>query len=131
MFLGDQDDVWLPGKINAMKNALKEYDLVICDCKLVDDTLRTQNHSFYNVNKSGPGLFRNIIRNSYMGCCMAFTGTRRDRALPIPDDVPVHDFWIGLVGSYTSEFVFYRMSWFCIADTARMFPPRAIPASIP
>jgi glycosyltransferase involved in cell wall biosynthesis len=97
IFLGDQDDVWLPGKIQLMKNALMDYDLVICDCKLVDDSLRTQNHSFYNVNRSGPGFFRNIIKNSYMGCCMAFTRKLRDRALPIPKDVPIHDFWIGLV----------------------------------
>ena len=97
VFLGDQDDVWLPGKITTMTRALQEYDLVISDCKLVDDSLRTQNQSFYTVNKSGPGLFRNIVKNSYMGCCMAFTRTLKDRALPFPADVPIHDFWIGLV----------------------------------
>jgi glycosyltransferase involved in cell wall biosynthesis len=97
IFLGDQDDVWLPNKIQLMKSVLKEYDLAICDCKLVDDSLRTQNDSFYDVNRSGPGLLRNIVKNSYMGCCMAFTRKLRDRALPIPDDVPIHDFWIGLV----------------------------------
>lgn len=97
VFLGDQDDVWLPGKINVMRQALEEYDLVISDCKLVDDTLRTQNNSFYTVNKSGPGLFKNIIKNSYMGCCMAFTRRLKDKALPFPADVPIHDFWIGLI----------------------------------
>ncbi len=97
IFLADQDDVWLPGKVAIMKAALKEYDLVVSDCKLVDDTLRTKTHSFYDVNRSGRGLVKNLVKNSYMGCCMAFTRKLRDRALPFPPDVPIHDFWIGLI----------------------------------
>lgn len=98
IFLADQDDVWLRGKVEIMTSALKNHDLVISDCKLVDDSLRTQNDSFYIVNKSGQGLIKNLIKNSYMGCCMAFTRRLRDRALPFPADVPIHDFWIGLIG---------------------------------
>jgi glycosyltransferase involved in cell wall biosynthesis len=35
IFLADQDDVWLPGKIKIMTNALEEYELVISDCNLL------------------------------------------------------------------------------------------------
>src|SRR5690606_37158197 len=35
IFLADQDDVWLPGKVTRMKQALKNYDLVMSDCRLV------------------------------------------------------------------------------------------------
>ncbi|HEX8038811.1 MAG TPA: glycosyltransferase [Chryseosolibacter sp.] len=98
IFLADQDDVWLPEKVSIMKTALAEYDLVVSDCRLVDDTLRIQSGSFYDKNGSGRGLFKNLVKNSYMGCCMAFTRKLMDRALPFPVDVPIHDFWIGLIG---------------------------------
>lgn len=96
-FLADQDDIWLPQKIERMKRAMGEYDLVVSDCRLVDDNLRTKQPSFYQLNGSGKGFLRNLFRNSYMGCCMAFTRKLRDRALPFPADIPMHDYWIGLV----------------------------------
>ena len=98
IFLADQDDVWLPEKVNKMIQALKDYDLVMSDCHLVDDNLGLNTRSFYHYNRSGKGLFRNLLKNSYMGCCMAFTKALKDRALPFPDDIPMHDFWIGLIG---------------------------------
>jgi len=97
IFLADQDDVWLPGKVNKMKRALKNFDLVMSDCHLVDDNLEVQERSFYDLNRSGKGLIRNLIKNSYMGCCMAFTKRLKDRSLPFPADIPMHDFWIGLI----------------------------------
>ena len=97
IFLADQDDVWLPGKVNRMKQALTYYDLVVCDCHLVDDSLQVQRQSFYDINRSGKGFLKNLIKNSYMGCCMAFTRRLKKRALPFPSDIPIHDFWIGLV----------------------------------
>lgn len=97
IFLADQDDVWLPHKVEVMRNALARFDLVMSDCQLVDDHLRMQERSFYSVNNSGKGLFKNLIKNSYMGCCMAFTSRVRDRAVPFPADIPIHDFWLGLV----------------------------------
>ncbi|MEO5602538.1 MAG: glycosyltransferase family 2 protein [Cyclobacteriaceae bacterium] len=104
IFLADQDDVWLPGKVNKMLEALSHYDLVMSDCRLVDDSLQVTKSSFYNLNNSGSGLLKNLFKNSYMGCCMAFTKRLKDRALPFPYDIPIHDFWIGLIGE-----VYYKV----------------------
>ncbi len=108
IFLADQDDVWLPGKVKRMKQALKQYDLVISDCHLVDDTLQVLQRSFYDLNRSGKGLIKNLIRNSYMGCCMAFTKKLKERALPFPSDIPMHDFWIGLIAELYFRIHFMR-----------------------
>lgn len=97
IFLADQDDVWLPDKVKMMKYALQQYDLVMSDCHLVDDRLNILQRSFYRINRSGQGFLRNLFRNSYMGCCMAFTKRLKERVLPFPPDIPMHDFWIGLV----------------------------------
>ncbi len=98
IFLADQDDVWLPQKVNVMLRHLSDHDLVISDCKVVDHQLVPKSRSFQALNNSGKGLIKNILRNSYMGCCMAFNRGLLKRALPIPTDIPLHDFWIGLIG---------------------------------
>jgi glycosyltransferase involved in cell wall biosynthesis len=106
IFLADQDDLWLPEKITIMMNALKSYDLVVSDCIVVDDCLNPMYLSFYVLNCSGPGLLKNIIKNSYLGCCMAFNRTILDASLPFPDDIPMHDWWIGLIGEIAGKIVF-------------------------
>jgi glycosyltransferase involved in cell wall biosynthesis len=98
IFLADQDDVWVPSKVSVMLKQLKHYDLVICDCIVVDHQLQTKTNSFFIHNKSGKGFIKNIFKNSYMGCCMAFSRSLLNRALPFPHDIPMHDFWIGLIG---------------------------------
>lgn len=98
IFLADQDDIWHADKYKVMLQALREYDLVVSDCWVVDHSLRMKNQSFFALNNSGKGLIRNILKNSYIGCCMAFNRKLLNQALPFPEDIPMHDFWIGLVG---------------------------------
>jgi glycosyltransferase involved in cell wall biosynthesis len=98
IFLADQDDVWVPTKVSVMLKQLQHYDLVISDCVIVDHRLQIKTDSFFTHNNSGKGFIKNIFKNSYMGCCMAFSRALLDRALPFPNDIPMHDFWIGLIG---------------------------------
>jgi len=98
IFLADQDDVWTNNKVRVMLDKLQHYDLAVSDCLLVDHSLQTKNQSFFSVNNSGKGLIRNILKNSYIGCCMAFSRRLLNHALPFPHDIPIHDFWIGMVG---------------------------------
>lgn len=97
IFLADQDDVWLPHKVDTMLAALQTADLVVSDCVVVDDQLRVQQPSFQALRHSGPGLLKNLARNSYLGCCMALRRRVLARALPFPRQVPMHDWWLGLV----------------------------------
>lgn len=98
IFLADQDDVWLNTKVKVMKRYLEHHDLVISDCQIVDHKLDVKAESYFSVNRSRNGLIRNLFRNSYMGCCMAFNRKVLDRALPFPKEIPIHDFWIGMIG---------------------------------
>lgn len=97
IFLADQDDVWVPGKVHNLKDSLKSVDLVISDCELVDHALNPLPLNQFRKFKTKKGLLRNLVRNSYMGCCMAFRRCVLDKALPFPKDIPMHDVWIGLV----------------------------------
>ena len=96
IFLSDQDDVWAPHKIETMKEQLERHALVVCDCRIVDDSRLPEFKSFFRINNSSAGLVRNILKNSYVGCCMAFRRDVMADILPFPADT-MHDLWIGLV----------------------------------
>lgn len=97
IFLSDQDDLWLPNKVAVMLAHLQEVDLVVCDCTVVDGQLNLLHPSFFDLRHSGPGLARNLFRNSYLGCCIAFRRRLLMHALPFPTNLPMHDWWLGLV----------------------------------
>lgn len=99
IFLSDQDDVWLPNKVEVMLSRLQQtsFHLVVCDCTVVDSQLNLLHSSFFDLRKSGPGLRRNLWRNSYLGCCIALRRPLLKHALPFPTGLPMHDWWLGLI----------------------------------
>jgi glycosyltransferase involved in cell wall biosynthesis len=105
LFLSDQDDVWLPGKLDATCEALEKNALVVSDCRVVDTDGGLLHESYFALVNSGSGVLRNLLRNSYLGCCMAFRWELLKLALPIPHDV-AHDYWIGMLGELTGRPVF-------------------------
>ncbi len=106
IFLADQDDVWLPGKVDTCVAALNTCDLVLHDAQVVDANLVETEPSFFGVHGSKPGFWQNLVRNSYMGCCMAFKASLKADILPIPSYVPMHDQWIGLVAEQKGSVCF-------------------------
>lgn len=96
LFLADQDDVWLSGRLAEVCDALASHVLVVSDCAVVDSDGTMLHESYFGLLGSGPGLLRNLLRNSYLGCCMAFRRELLQAALPIPPDV-LHDYWIGML----------------------------------
>jgi len=98
IFLADQDDVWLDGKVEQVFHLLNnEFDLVLHDAVVVDQELNVIASSLFSLNMSRSGFIQNFQKNSYVGCCMAFNRKVLDTALPIPQNVGMHDWWIGLV----------------------------------
>ncbi|HPZ00219.1 MAG TPA: glycosyltransferase family 2 protein [Clostridiales bacterium] len=97
IFLSDQDDVWLPHKVQRVMAALEGgADLVLHDATVTDGALQVTQPSFFAAHGSRPGYFHNVLKNSYMGCCMAFKKELLPYLLPIPQNVPMHDQYIGL-----------------------------------
>lgn len=97
IFLADQDDIWMPNKVRVMVDELNNCDLVVSDCYVVNRDLDIIHESFFSINNSENGLIRNIMKNSHLGCCMAFNRKVLSHALPFPKNIPMHDWWIGLV----------------------------------
>nr|WP_295972284.1 glycosyltransferase family 2 protein [uncultured Bacillus sp.] len=100
IFLSDQDDVWKEEKVQTVKSYYQQNPdilMIMSDITVVDNELNPQIESFYAYRGSRTGVLKNIIKNSYIGCAMSFRKELKDRILPIPRNVPMHDMWIGLV----------------------------------
>lgn len=99
IFLSDQDDIWLQNKVKSILSEFQNNnpDLILHDAIIVDENLKELYNSFFKKRNSKPGLFNNIIKNSYIGCCMAGKATFFKKCLPFPKSIPMHDQWIGMI----------------------------------
>ena len=96
IFLCDQDDVWLPGKVQTVLDAIGSgSDLVLHDARVTDENLQEISPSYFALHGTNSSYARNIVKNTFVGCCMAFTKEVLNECLPFPD-VPMHDWWIAL-----------------------------------
>lgn len=106
IFLADQDDIWYPDKVKTVLDQLKNYDLVVSNCKLIDANNAILEPSFFQLIHSGKGFFKNLYKNTYLGCCMAFDKSVLEYALPFPKGIAIHDHWIGLNAELFSSIYF-------------------------
>lgn len=99
IFLADQDDIWSRNKVSRVVGifeAFPEVTGVVHDVRVVDRSLDETAPSYFALRRSGPGLFRNLYKNSYLGTALAFRATLLPYVLPIPRIATMHDVWIGL-----------------------------------
>ena len=99
IFLSDQDDVWLPGKVRDVVDRFERDPavlLVLSDAEVIDEQGRVTQPSFMALRGGfRPGFAATLVRNRYLGCTMALRRALLDSVLPIPRDVPMHDMWFG------------------------------------
>lgn len=107
IFLADQDDVWAADKVDTVSAMLDHYDLVVTDCTLIDENGTLLETSFFKSHGSKQGFLNNLIRNSYLGCCMAFRRSILERALPFPERIPMHDIWLGMLAEWYGKPCFH------------------------
>ena len=107
----DQDDVWLPNKIEVSIKALKKAEcnnpdlpiLVHTDMKIVDHNLSILSDSLYKSMKIHPGIIDHSFNfmgvcSCGPGCSMLFNKKAKDVSLDCQDldNVPMHDWWVAI-----------------------------------
>jgi len=98
VFFSDQDDVWMPNKIERV---LKEFEdpaiaVVFHDASLTDANLNVIEESTFKLRGGArETTLGNLFRLSYIGCCMAFRAEYKSVVLPIPTIYRSHDWWTG------------------------------------
>lgn len=102
----DQDDVWLPRKVELTLDKMREEEkanpgkavAVFTSVNLVDGDLKSKGMTFFEQNHFDfpfAGSFYNIcVCNCVAGCTMMLNRKALDVALPFASDVPAHDWWI-------------------------------------
>ncbi|NJP39857.1 glycosyltransferase [Oscillospiraceae bacterium HV4-5-C5C] len=110
IFLCDQDDIWCPNKVKYMVECFSNTnaDVILHDACIVNQDLVCLQPSYFEFHNTGGGYWRNIIKNGFIGCCMAFKRSFRTLIIPFPPNIPMHDQWIGLLGLKYGKVVFLR-----------------------
>ena len=106
--LSDQDDVWLPLKVEKSIETLKKQkaDLVFGDLEVVDQNLNTIFPSFGDfmllnrkIHKYIDSYKVNYLYNCVTGCTVLSKKEFIEKILPIPTESKylIHDHWIGII----------------------------------
>jgi glycosyltransferase involved in cell wall biosynthesis len=127
VFLADQDDLWHADKLARLLDAMEDSSrqrteggrkeeplyvdpcLAYCDARVIDGRGKLLAASFlkstrlpYRVDQALPTL---LGRSFVLGCACAVNRALLDFALPIPEQVASHDWWLALCAASVGEIV--------------------------
>lgn len=122
VMFSDQDDVWLPEKIEKMLSVMKDMELASngsvpillhSDLEVVNENLKNIADSFIKKNNLNPEIIDVkylSLRNSVTGCSMMCNRSLLDLTLPIPDHAIMHDWWFAITASAFGRIEFISQS---------------------
>jgi glycosyltransferase involved in cell wall biosynthesis len=108
----DQDDIWLPDKIEITLNYMKACEsamgkhlplLIHTDLKVVDQDARIISDSFWNYQhlapQQGMQLNRLLVQNVVTGCTVMINRALKNKIQYMPKQALMHDWWIALAAA--------------------------------
>lgn len=123
----DQDDIWLPNKIEITYNEMVSVEirnpkvpiLIHSDLKVVDENLNVISDSMFDYQKlpKNIGSINQIlVQNNITGCTVMINREALSVSLPIPKVAIMHDWWIGcnvlkakgIIGLISEPLILYR-----------------------
>jgi glycosyltransferase involved in cell wall biosynthesis len=112
VMLCDQDDCWLPEKVAISLRRMKQCErllgsqcpiLVHTDLFVADVDLKRIHDSFWGYQAYDPvrqcSLNRLLTQNVVTGCASIMNRALLRKALPIPPQAIIHDWWLALVAA--------------------------------
>ena len=127
VMFADQDDVWYRDKIKKSLFEIRRLEenygtetplLVHTDLTVTDKNLNVICPSYWryqNIDPERTTLSQLLMQNVITGCTIIINKALRDIAIPVPQEVIMHDWWLALVASlfghveYLDEqSIFYR-----------------------
>ena len=118
--LADQDDIWFPEKIEQLLQHIGQKSLIHSDAVLTDINNHKIADSFtrfakkqVQINLTNKLLFYNAVT----GCTVLFRRDLLNIALPFPDNIIFHDWWLALcasklggIGYLDKPLIYYRQN---------------------
>ena len=107
LFLSDQDDIWMPGRVSLMQRRLVESGagVVASNFGWITAAEEPIDVTYDGVAARDSGRhFANIVdifagKTNYYGCAMALRREFVPMVVPIPSFVESHDLWIALASN--------------------------------
>ncbi len=99
IFLSDQDDIWCENKVSTVLPRLTTHMLVCHNAEIFEqesgNIIGTTQEQF----GTHATVLKTVVKNSFIGCCMAFRRELLALALPFPPEemIHIHDWWLGLM----------------------------------
>lgn len=110
IFLADQDDVWYPNKVEVLLQSIGGNLLVHSDCDLIDssDELVAKNFKgqITTHQTADDFLFANVVT----GCTVLIHRDLLKFALPFPDGLAYHDWYLALHAAYLERIAYVSQS---------------------
>jgi glycosyltransferase involved in cell wall biosynthesis len=115
IMLSDQDDIWLPSKIIKSLVRIREIEknqpdkpcLIFSDKEVVNAKLKRIHASYFQFKKIPTQWYENLDnllqQNMISGCTMLFNRALLEKAIPIPDNCFMHDWWLVLFAKAYGE----------------------------
>lgn len=106
--LSDQDDIWLPHKLEQLMQHIGDDLLIHSDACLVDENLQLLSDSHFNYSHKIKkiNLVQMLLANSVTGCCTLFHRDLIKKYFPIPEKFYIHDHYLGLAASNENKIKF-------------------------
>lgn len=128
IYFADQDDVWLPGKVQTLDRALEKKACAASDAVVVDERLREIYPSYFQCRRAEKfSAWSIFLRPAIIGATLACTREYLTRLLPLPSGIP-HDFWIsfnaawdGALDVVPSPLILYRRHAEAMSPTATAY----------
>lgn len=103
--LCDQDDIWLPNKIETLLANIDDNLLIHSDAKLIDESNNIIGESHFALAKRRDKyIFSDyVVSNNVTGCTCLFSKKLKELALPFPEYFYSHDHYLALVASFYGQ----------------------------
>jgi len=108
IMFSDQDDIWLPNKIELTLNVMKATEqvcldkpvLIHTDLRVIDSDSNTIADSMWSYQKLFPDIGNNLnkimAQNVVTGSTMMINRKAKEVSIPIPREAIMHDWWIAI-----------------------------------
>ncbi len=106
--LADQDDIWLSEKLETLMDKIGSNMMIHSDCavidgegKIISPAWKRENGYMIHTNNL---LFKNVVT----GCTVLLHKTLLRKALPFPEGLTYHDWWLALCAAEGNKLVYTR-----------------------
>jgi hypothetical protein len=117
--LADQDDIWHGDKLTCSLQVMTAADdglvpvLVHSDLNVVDkhgQLISPSLMAYQGLDPARTGFSAQLVSNTVTGCSVLMNQALLHKALPVPADAVMHDWWLSLVASCFGQLLFIEKS---------------------